>query len=170
MIRRPPRSTLFPYTTLSRSRVIPPGVGGGFGPKIMMFSPGEVLVPYAAMQLGRPVKWIEDRRENFAAMNHEREQIHDAAIAVDRDGRILAVRTAFLYDSGAYIPYGLTVPIVASTTLPGPYKIPNYHCEFRALFTNKTIVSPYRGAGRPHGVFVMERLMDRVAAELSKHA
>src|SRR2546430_11769283 len=74
MIRRPPRSTLFPYTTLSRSRVIAPDVGGGFGPKIMMFYPEEVLVPYAAMQLGRPVKWIEDRRENFAAMNHRSEE------------------------------------------------------------------------------------------------
>src|SRR3989442_4466044 len=118
------------------------------------------------MQLGRPVKWIEDRRENFAAMNHEREQIHDAAIAVDRDGRIVGVKTVFLYDSGAYIPYGIVVPIVASTTLPGPYKIPNYRCEFRAVFTNKATVSPYRGAGRPDGVFVMERLMDRVAREL----
>ena len=147
-------------------RVIAPDVGGGFGPKIMMFYPEEVLVPYAAMQLGRPVKWIEDRRENFAAMNHEREQIHDAAIAVDQDGHILGVKTVFLYDSGAYIPYGIIVPIVASTTLPGPYKIPNYRCEFRAVFTNKTTVSPYRGAGRPHGVFVMERLMDRVAREL----
>ncbi len=147
-------------------RVIAPDVGGGFGPKIMMFYPEEVLVPHAAMQLGRPVKWIEDRRENFAAMNQEREQIHDAAIAVDRDGRILGVKTVFLYDSGAYIPYGLIVPIVASTTLPGPYKIPNYLCEFKAVFTNKTIVSPYRGAGRPTGVFVMERLMDRVAQEL----
>jgi len=147
-------------------RVIAPDIGGGFGPKIMMFYPEEVLVPYAAMQLGQPVKWIEDRRENFAAMNQEREQIHDAAIAVDREGRILGVKTVFLYDSGAYIPYGIIVPIVASTTLPGPYKIPNYLCEFRAVFTNKTIVSPYRGAGRPHGVFVMERLMDRVAREL----
>lgn len=147
-------------------RVIAPDVGGGFGPKIMMFYPEEVLVPYAAMRLERPVKWIEDRRENFVAMNHEREQVHDAAIAVDDQGRILGVKTVFLYDSGAYIPYGLTVPIVASTTLPGPYKIPNYHCEFKAVFTNKTIVSPYRGAGRPHGVFVMERLMDRVAREL----
>jgi carbon-monoxide dehydrogenase large subunit len=147
-------------------RVIAPDVGGGFGPKIMMFYPEEILVPYAAMELRRPVKWIEDRRENFAAMNHEREQIHDAQIAVDADGRILGVKTVFLYDSGAYIPYGIIVPIVASTTLPGPYKIPNYHCEFQAVFTNKTIVSPYRGAGRPHGVFVMERLMDRVAREL----
>ncbi len=147
-------------------RVVAPDVGGGFGPKIMMFYPEEVLVPYAAMQLDRPVKWIEDRRENFVAMNQERLQIHDATIAVDRDGRILGVKTVFLYDSGAYIPYGLIVPIVASTTLPGPYKIPHYHCEFKAVFTNKTIVSPYRGAGRPHGVFVMERLMDRVATEL----
>ena len=147
-------------------RVIAPDIGGGFGPKIMMCYPEEILIPWAAMQLGHPVKWIEDRRENFAAMNQEREQIHDAAIAVDGDGRILGVRTSFLYDSGAYIPYGIIVPIVASTTLPGPYRIPNYHCEFQAVFTNKTIVSPYRGAGRPHGVFVMERLMDRVAKEL----
>ncbi len=147
-------------------RVIAPDVGGGFGPKIMMCYPEELLVPFAAIQLDRPVKWIEDRRENFVAMNHEREQIHDAAIAVDEQGHIVAVKTVFLYDAGAYIPYGLIVPIVASTTLPGPYKIPNYHCEFSAVFTNKTIVSPYRGAGRPHGVFVMERLLDRVAREL----
>jgi carbon-monoxide dehydrogenase large subunit len=147
-------------------RVIAPDVGGGFGPKVMMFYPEEVLVPWAAMRLGRPVKWIEDRREHMVATNQEREQIHDAEIAVDAEGRILGVRTSFLYDSGAYIPYGLIVPIVASTTLPGPYRIPNYHCEFRAVFTNKTTVSPYRGAGRPHGVFVMERLLDRVAREL----
>ena len=147
-------------------RVIAPDVGGGFGPKIMMFYPEEILVPLAARRLGRPVKWIEDRRENLVATNQEREQIHDAEIAVDREGRILGVRTEFLYDAGAYIPYGLIVPIVASTTLPGPYRIPNYHCEFRAVFTNKTSVSPYRGAGRPHGVFVMERLLDRVAREL----
>ena len=147
-------------------RVIAPDIGGGFGPKIMMCYPEEVLIPWVAMRLGRPVKWIEDRRENFTAMNQEREQIHDAAIAVDGDGRILGVKTVFLYDSGAYIPYGIIVPIVASTTLVGPYRIRNYHCEFKAVFTNKTIVSPYRGAGRPHGVFVMERLMDRVAREL----
>jgi len=147
-------------------RVVAPDVGGGFGPKVMMFYPEEILVPFAAMRLGRPVKWIEDRREHFVATNQEREQIHDAEIAVDADGRILAVRTVFLYDAGAYNPYGLIVPIVASTTLPGPYRLPAYHCEFQAVFTNKTSVSPYRGAGRPHGVFVMERLLDRVAREL----
>jgi carbon-monoxide dehydrogenase large subunit len=147
-------------------RVIAPDVGGGFGPKIMMCYPEEVLVPLAAMRLGRPVKWIEDRRENFVSMNQEREQIHDAEIAVDDDGRILAVRTRFLYDSGAYIPYGIIVPIVASTQLVGPYKIPNYECTFKAVFTNKVTVSPYRGAGRPHGCFVMERLLERAAREL----
>jgi carbon-monoxide dehydrogenase large subunit len=147
-------------------RVIAPDVGGGFGPKIMMCYPEEILVPLAAMRLGRPVKWIEDRRENFVSTNQEREQIHDAEIAVDAEGRILAVRTRFLYDSGAYIPYGIIVPIVASTQLVGPYRIPNYECSFKAVFTNKVIVSPYRGAGRPHGCFVMERLMDRVAREL----
>lgn len=147
-------------------RVVAPDVGGGFGPKIMMFYPEEILVPLSAMLLGRPVKWIEDRREHFVATNHERTQIHHAEIALDRDGRILGVRTVFLHDAGAYIPYGLIVPIVAECTLPGPYRIPNYHAEFRAVFTNKTIVSPYRGAGRPHGVFVMERLLDLAAREL----
>jgi aerobic carbon-monoxide dehydrogenase large subunit len=147
-------------------RVVAPDVGGGFGPKVMMFYPEEVLVPFAAMRLGRPVKWIEDRREHFVATNQEREQIHNAEIAVDGDGRILAVRTVFLYDAGAYNPYGLIVPIVAGTTLPGPYRLPAYHCEFQAVFTNKTSVSPYRGAGRPHGVFVMERLLDRAARDL----
>jgi len=150
----------------SHVRVIAPDIGGGFGPKIMMCYPEEIAVPHAAMALGHPVKWIEDRREHFVATNQERSQIHDAEIATDRDGRILGVRTIFLHDTGAYCAYGLTVPIVASTTLPGPYKIPHYHAEYQAVFTNKTQTSPYRGAGRPHGVFVMERLMDRVAREL----
>jgi carbon-monoxide dehydrogenase large subunit len=150
----------------SQVRVIAPDIGGGFGPKIMMCYPEEIAIPFAAMALGRPVKWIEDRREHFVATNQERLQIHDAEIAVDRDGRILGVRTIYLHDAGAYCAYGLTIPIVSGTTLPGPYKIANYHAEYKAVFTNKTQTSPYRGAGRPHGVFVMERLMDRVAREL----
>ncbi|MBI5301181.1 MAG: xanthine dehydrogenase family protein molybdopterin-binding subunit [Chloroflexi bacterium] len=147
-------------------RVIAPFIGGGFGPKIMMFYPEEVLVPWAALQLGRPIKWYEDRRENFVAMNHEREQIHDAAIALNKNGMILGIKDNFLYDTGAYIPYGLTVPLNAQCTLLGMYKVPNYYSEFKAVFTNKTIVSPYRGAGRQHGVFVMERLLDLAAQEL----
>jgi len=147
-------------------RVIAPFVGGGFGPKIMMFYPEELVIPWVAMRLGRPVKWIEDRAENFLATTHERSQIHDAEIALTRDGRILGVRDTFLHDTGAYDPYGLTVPINSQCTLLGPYQIPNYTSEFTAVFTNKTIVTPYRGAGRQHGVFVIERLLDLAAREL----
>jgi len=147
-------------------RVIAPFIGGGFGPKIMMFYQEEVLVPWAAMKLNRPVKWIEDRAENFVATTHERGQIHDAEIAFDREGRILGVQDVFLHDTGAYAPYGLTVPLNAQCTLLGPYDIQNYYSEFTAVFTNKTIVTPYRGAGRQHGVFVIERALDLAAKEL----
>ncbi len=150
----------------SQVRVIAPFIGGGFGPKIMMFYPEEVLIPWLALRLGRPVKWIEDRRENFFATTHERGQVHHAEIAVDGEGRILGVRDSFLHDAGAYAPYGLTVPINSQCTLLGPYDVPNYWSEFKSIFTNKPIVTPYRGAGRQHGVFVMERLLDAVAVEL----
>ncbi len=150
----------------SQVQVIAPFIGGGFGPKIMMFYPEEVLIPWIAMQLGRPIKWIEDRFENFFATTHERGQIHDAELAITRDGRILGVHDVFIHDTGAYDPYGLTVPINSQCTLLGPYDVPNYYTEFTAVFTNKTTVTPYRGAGRQHGVFVMERLLDLAAKEL----
>ncbi len=150
----------------SQVRVVAPFVGGGFGPKIMMFYPEEVLVPWAAVQLGRPVKWTEDRQENFTATTQERGQVHDAELAVDREGKILGVRDVFLHDSGAYDTYGLTVPINTQCTLLGPYAVPAYYTEFTAVFTNKTLVTPVRGAGRQHGVFVMERLLDLAAREL----
>jgi aerobic carbon-monoxide dehydrogenase large subunit len=147
-------------------RVIAPFVGGGFGPKIMLFYPEEVVIPWAAMRLNRPVKWIEDRLEHFFATTHERGQTHDAEIALSRDGRILGIKDAFLHDTGAYNPYGLTVPINSQCTLLGPYVVPNYDSTFTAVFTNKPIVTPYRGAGRQHGVFVIERLLDIAAREL----
>ncbi|MFQ5737849.1 MAG: molybdopterin cofactor-binding domain-containing protein [Acidobacteriota bacterium] len=150
----------------SQVQVIAPFVGGGFGPKIMMFYPEEVLIPWIAMTLNRPLKWIEDRRENFFATTQERGQIHDAELAVTREGRILGVRDFFLHDTGAYNPYGLTVPINSQCTLLGPYDVPNYQSEFKVVFTNKPIVTPVRGAGRQHGVFVMERLLDLAAREL----
>jgi carbon-monoxide dehydrogenase large subunit len=150
----------------SQVRVIAPFIGGGFGPKIMMYYPEEVLLPWAAIRLGRPLKWIEDRRENFYATTQERGQIHDAELAVTKDGKILGVRDVFLHDTGAYDPYGLTVPINSQCTLLGPYIVPNYESEFTAVFTNKPIVTPVRGAGRQHGVFVMERLLDFAAREL----
>lgn len=147
-------------------RVIAPFVGGGFGPKIMMFYPEEILVPWASMTLNRPVKWIEDRLEHFVATTHERGQIHDAEIALTKDGKILGVKDVFLHDSGAYDPYGLTVPINSQCTLLGPYVIPHYDSTFTTVFTSKPIVTPYRGAGRQHGVFVIERLLDFAAHEL----
>jgi len=150
----------------SQVRVIAPFIGGGFGPKIMMFYPEEVVVPWVAMRLGRPVKWIEDRQESFFATTQERGQTHEAELAVDDAGRILGVRDVFLCDTGAYNPYGLTIPINTQCTLLGPYRVPNYYSEFRMVFTNKPICTPVRGAGRQHGVFVMERLLDRAADEL----
>src|ERR1700738_3796646 len=147
-------------------RVIAPFVGGGFGAKIMMFYPQEVLVPWVSMKLNRPVKWIEDRFEHFFSTTHERGQIHDAEMALASDGRILGIKDAFLHDTGAYDPYGLTVPINSQCTLLGPYVVPAYDSTFTAVFTNLPIVTPYRGAGRQHGVFVIERLLDLAAYEL----
>src|SRR4026208_1565866 len=147
-------------------RVIAPFIGGGFGPKIMMFYQEEVLVPWVAMKLNRPVKWIEDRAENFVATTPERGPLHDAEIALDKDGRILGVHDIFLHDAGAYAPYGLTVALNAQANVLGLYDIENYYSEFTAVFTNKTIVTPYRGAGRQHGVFVIERMLDLAAKEL----
>ncbi len=147
-------------------RVIAPFIGGGFGPKIMMFYQEEMLVPWIAMQLNRPVKWIEDRSENFFATTQERGQVHEAEAAFDGEGRILGVKDVFLHDTGAYIPYGLTVPINSQCTLLGCYDVAHYYSEFRAVFTNKPIVTPYRGAGRQHGVFVLERLLDIAGREL----
>jgi carbon-monoxide dehydrogenase large subunit len=148
-------------------RVVAPDVGGGFGTKIMMFYPEEILTPFAAMRLGRPVKWIEDRRENFIAANQEREQIHEVEYAFDDQGVLLAVRDRFWHDTGAYTPYGIIVPIISACTLPGPYRLRHYTSECTVLYTNKVPVSPYRGAGRPQAVFVMERIMDRIARELN---
>jgi carbon-monoxide dehydrogenase large subunit len=147
-------------------RVAAPYIGGGFGPKIMMFYPEEVVVPWLAMRLGKPLKWMSDRAEDFVSTTQERGQIHDAEMALDADGRILGIHDRFLHDTGAYDPYGLTVPLNSQCTLLGPYRVPAYDSEFTAVFTNKPIVTPYRGAGRQHGVFVIERLLDLAARQL----
>ena len=147
-------------------RVVAPFIGGGFGPKILMFYPEEMLLPWIAMQLNRPVKWIEDRSENFYATTQERGQFHESELALKKDGAILGVKDVFWHDNGAYDPYGLTVPINTQCTLLNMYLVPNYYSEFTAVFTNKPMVSPYRGAGRQHGIYVMERLLDAAAKEL----
>ncbi len=143
--------------------VIAPEVGGAFGVKIPYFYPEELLIPFASIQLGRPVKWVEDRREHFIGSNHERGQLHEARIAFDGEGRILAVEDRMRHDTGAYVPYGVIVPLVTLARLPGPYKIPALEVSARVLYTNTVPVTPYRGAGQPQAVFVIERLMDAVA-------
>jgi carbon-monoxide dehydrogenase large subunit len=150
---------------LSQVDVITPDVGGGFGVKIVHPWPEEVLVPWAALLLGQPVKFTEDRREHFISSAHERAQLHHVTVGYDGDGRILGLDVRFWHDNGAYVPYGLIVPIVTSTQLLGPYKPAAYRVEFDSLYTNTVLVTPYRGAGRPHGCFVMERTIDAVAAE-----
>ena len=158
-------AVLFGLST-DKVRVTPPDVGGGFGVKIMLFYPEEVLVPLMAMRLKRPVKWIEDRIEHMIGSNHERTQVHDISIALDKDGRILGVRDSFLHDTGAYSPYGIIVPVITACQLPGPYKLPTYFSDATVVYTNRTPVSPYRGAGRPQGVFAMERILDYAADQL----
>ena len=147
-------------------RVIAPFVGGGFGPKIMMFYSEEMLIPWISIKLGRSVKWIEDRRENFFATTQERTQVHEAEMALSSEGRILGISDIFLHDTGAYDPYGLTIPLNTQSHVMGPYDVPNFYSEFKVAFTNKIIATPVRGAGRPQGVYVVERLMDLAAKEL----
>jgi len=148
-----------------RIRVIAPDVGGGFGVKGHVY-PEDMLVPFLARLAGRPVRWVEDRREHIACSCHSRDQLHDAEIAFDAEGRILAVRDAFIVDCGAWNPLGVAVVYNTAAHLPGPYRIPHFSVEARVVATNKVPNAPYRGAGRPEAVQVMERLVDLVAAEL----
>ncbi len=146
-------------------RVIAPEVGGGFGPKGAFYCEyGSVAA--AAMAFGRPVKWIEDRRENFLITHQERDQWWDLEIAVDKDAKLLGLRGQLVHDNGAYIPWGLVLPWIAATTVPGPYVLPAYHLDLVVAYTNKTPCTPVRGAGRPQAVFAMERMMDLVAHKM----
>ena len=147
-------------------RVIAPNVGGGFGQKIMMFHPDEVLVPLASMELGRPVKYIEDRVENFIGASQERTQIHTLEIAAMKDGRVIGLKDDFLHDTGAFIPYGIAVAHVSSTSIAGPYRVPNFRVTFRPVYLPMVQVTPYRGCGRPHACYAIERAMDQLADEL----
>ncbi|NUR07151.1 MAG: xanthine dehydrogenase family protein molybdopterin-binding subunit [Nocardioidaceae bacterium] len=150
---------------VDRVEVVTPDVGGGFGVKIVHPWPEEILVPWAAIRLGRPVKWTEDRREHFVSSAHERGQLHHVRVGYDDEGVLAGLSVRFWHDNGAYVPYGLIVPIITSTQLLGPYKPGVYRVEFDSLYTNTVLVTPYRGAGRPQGCYVMERVMDAIAAE-----
>ncbi|MYZ48459.1 molybdopterin cofactor-binding domain-containing protein [Propylenella binzhouense] len=150
---------------IDQVRVIAGDIGGGFGPKMVLY-PEEVLVAHAAMRLGRPVKWVEDRMESFVATASEREQIHEVEVGFDEEGRLLGLVDHFWYETGAYIPYGLNTPFVTTMHLLGLYRVPALAVSFQAVFTNRMFVCPYRGAGRPYSAFVIERIMDLIAREL----
>ncbi|MEE8356673.1 MAG: xanthine dehydrogenase family protein molybdopterin-binding subunit [Anaerolineales bacterium] len=147
-------------------RVVAPFVGGGFGPKIMMFYAEEMVLPWISMKLGKPIKWIEDRRENFYATTQERQQIHEVEMALSKEGRILGMNQKIIHDTGAYDPYGLTTPLNSQSHSMGGYDVKNYSSDLTVVFTNKTIVTPVRGAGRPQGIFVVERLLDIASRDL----
>ena len=146
-------------------RVVAPEVGGGFGGKFVMY-PEEVVLAASCLRLRRPIKWIEDRREHFLAAIQERDQYWDLEVAFDHDGRLLGVRGRLIHDQGAYTPQGINLPYNASSGLPGPYVLPAYALDVLIVETNKVATMPVRGAGYPEGAFAMERLLDRIAAEL----
>jgi carbon-monoxide dehydrogenase large subunit len=145
-------------------RVIAGDVGGGFGLKLGVF-PEDVLACLHAIDLGVPVKWVEDRHEHFRASTHAREAVHDAALAADGEGRLVAAENVYLVDAGAFnSPFG--PPRLTSFVFPGPYRVAEGHVERRVALTNKTPCGAYRGFGQPESNFVREVLMDRLARRL----
>ena len=150
-------------------RVITPDVGGGFGPKNQVY-PEEIIVPWLARKLGHPVKWVEDRREHFLTTTQERDQTYQMTVAFDDAGRILGLKAKIMHDAGAYLPWGVIMPYISASTVPGPYKLPAYQADVTTVFTNLVPTTPMRGAGRPQAVFAMERMVDLIAADLGKDA
>jgi aerobic carbon-monoxide dehydrogenase large subunit len=143
-------------------RVIAPEVGGGFGVKGHVY-PEDILVPAVARRLGRPVKWIETRREHFLTAAADRDQAHRARLGVSRDGAIVALETEFTRDHGAHTTLGEAITYNTINHLVGPYRVPHYRAVGRNVVTHKTFIAAYRGAGRPEANFVLDRLLDRAA-------
>jgi carbon-monoxide dehydrogenase large subunit len=148
-----------------RIRVIVPEVGGGFGVKGHVY-PEDIVVPAVARRLGRPVKWVETRREHFLASAADRDQAHEARLGVKKDGTIAALETSFTRDHGAFPTLGAAITQNTINHLPGPYRIPHYRATGRNIVTHKTFAAAYRGAGRPEAAFVVDRLLERAARSL----
>jgi len=148
-------------------RVLAPDVGGGFGAKLIVY-PEDVLIPLLALRFGRPVRWLEDRVEHMLTATQERTQVHTVEVGFDDDGRLLALRDHFVHDNGAYTPRGLVVPLLSASMVAGPYRIPNVEVTFDSVYTHRVPVTPYRGAGQPQAVFVIERVMDLIARETGR--
>ena len=148
-------------------RVISPDVGGGFGCKLYLYAE-EVIAFAIAKALGRPVKWTEERQENYLATTHGRDHIGDWEIMGNRDGTITGIRGTVYANMGAYLStFAPAIPTyLFGLMLGGPYKIENVHCKVIGVFTNTTPVDAYRGAGRPEATYVVERMLDRFAAEI----
>jgi carbon-monoxide dehydrogenase large subunit len=148
----------------SAVRVIASEVGGGFGAKLSVY-PEELLVAWAAMQLGRPVKWVEDRTEHLQATTHGRDQIQEAELALNDDGTLRGLKVQLTQDLGAY-PMGAALPRLTRRLLSGCYRLPALQADIRSVYTSKTPIAAYRGAGRPEAIFLIERMMDLAAREL----
>jgi aerobic carbon-monoxide dehydrogenase large subunit len=149
----------------ARVRCVALDVGGGFGGKGHVY-PEDMLITFLARRLGRPVRWIETRREHMMSATHSRDQLHDVEVGFDDDGRILALRDDYIVDCGAWNPIGPSVAYNTAVHLTGPYKIENFAASGRIAVTNKVPNAPYRGAGRPEAAFAMERTIDIVARTL----
>jgi aerobic carbon-monoxide dehydrogenase large subunit len=149
-------------------RVVAPDVGGGFGSKIYLYAE-DVVVTWAARQLNRPVKWTSERSEAFLSDAHGRDHVTTAELALDKDGKFLAMRVRTTANLGAYLStFASCVPtILYATLLAGQYTTPLIHCEVTAVFTNTAPVDAYRGAGRPEATYVVERLVETAARELN---
>jgi carbon-monoxide dehydrogenase large subunit len=150
----------------SKIRVIAPDVGGGFGSKLNVYAE-EALAVALAKRLGRPVKWTEERAENYVATIHGRDVVHELTFAATKDGIITAVKSDAKCAMGAYLQLVTPgIPLLGAWLYSGPYAIPNYSVTFTGVFTNTTPTDAYRGAGRPEATYVLERTMDALAAEL----
>jgi carbon-monoxide dehydrogenase large subunit len=149
----------------ARVRCLALDVGGGFGVKGHVY-PEDLVVPFLARRLGRPVRWLEDRHEHLQSAAHSRDQLHQVEVGFDDDGHILALRDDFIVDCGAWNPIGGGVPYNTAAHLTGPYKIAHLAVSARTAATNKVPNTAYRGAGRPEAVFAMERIIDLVAGSL----
>ena len=151
-----------------RLRVVAPDVGGGFGIKGSLY-PEEVLIPYLARLLDRPVRWIADRSEDFMASVHARGHVHTVELAARRDGTILGLKARIVVDNGAYSTWPWTASMeigIAAGNIPGPYKIQHYQFEALSVCTNKMPIGAYRGVARPAACFSIERAIDDLAREL----
>jgi aerobic carbon-monoxide dehydrogenase large subunit len=149
----------------TRVRCLALDVGGGFGVKGHVY-PEDLVIPFLARRLGRPVRWLEDRHEHLQCSAHSRDQLHEVEIGFDDEGQILALRDDFIVDCGAWNPIGGGVPYNTAAHLTGPYKVDHLAVSARTAATNKVPNTAYRGAGRPEAVFAMERIIDLVAGNL----